>query len=405
MSTTNETVYTIKNVTLSGKETMGGTVTIRTNYDDNGRLDPASAVVTAVNIDVAGGNSSAVDTPNSKGFNAKFNDATSITWPSNANGKSDVVSGTDHLGANITLDAQGNISLTLQQTSVGLPNTVNDGKTFDNFDSLKISFKDTSITTPSPSDSINGIQEKTIDVNDVYWNKFDASTKTTFTSTGGIDHIDSEAVTVCYVKGTLVLTGNGLVAVESLKVGDLINTISGNFKPLVWLGFNTINCALQKNQDHAYPVRIAQHAFGYNLPSQDLYVSPLHSIYVSGVMIPAIHLVNDLTITQDRKETFVTYYHLELPQHDVIYANDLPAETYLDTSPENRNFFKTQIDNSQDINKQFPACPQGVQVWQHIWDTQGYAPLTQSGPILEAVKASLIEHAVLLDQNRQRLAA
>ena len=209
---------------------------------------------------------------------------------------------------------------------------------------------------------------------------------------------------VCYVSGTQIETDRGNVAVELLKVGDRVKTVSGDYQPVVWLGHNTINCRNQENKTHAYPVRIAQHAFGFNMPSRDLYVSPLHSLYVSGVMIPAIHLVNGISVTQDRKQKLVTYYHVELPQHNAIFAEGMPAESYLDTTPENRHFFKTQADNVVDMNKQFLPCPQGVPAWQHIWDTQGYAPLTQEGPILEAVKHSLMERVTLVE-GRQRKAA
>jgi hypothetical protein len=78
----------------------------------------------------------------------------------------------------------------------------------------------------------------------------------------------------------------------------------------------------------------------------------------------------------------------------------------LDTTPENRHFFATNNgeQNVFGMDLQFPACPQGTPVWQHIWDTQGYAPLTQSGPVLEAVKQSLLHNAQSM-QEKQRLSA
>lgn len=212
---------------------------------------------------------------------------------------------------------------------------------------------------------------------------------------------------VCYSKGTHLKARAGDVKVEDLKVGDMLLTAEGKYKPVVWIGFNTIDCRLQKNKQHAYPIRISEHAFGYNLPIRDLFVSPLHSIYVNGVMIPAIHLVNGTTITQDQTESLVTYYHVELPTHDAVFAEGLAAETYLDTTPENRRFFEqrqTGEPNVFEMNAQFPSYSQDTPVWQHIWDTQGYAPLIQEGPVLEAVKNSLKEHAALAKE-RHRLAA
>jgi hypothetical protein len=212
---------------------------------------------------------------------------------------------------------------------------------------------------------------------------------------------------VCYSKGTHLKAQSGDVKVEDLKIGDMLLTVEGQYKPVVWIGFRTIDCRQQKNKEHAYPVRVSQHAFGYNLPARDLFLSPLHSIYASGVMIPVIHLVNGTTITQDQTETLVTYYHIELPTHDAVFAEGLPAETYLDTTPENRHFFEQGKDLESkvfEMNTQLPTWPQEIPVWQYIWDTQGYAPLTQEGPVLEAVKTSLKEHAALA-QERQRLAA
>lgn len=211
---------------------------------------------------------------------------------------------------------------------------------------------------------------------------------------------------VCYVSGTRLQTQDGWKQVEQLTVGDMLQTVSGELQPVVWLGHSTIDCRRQQDKKNAYPVRIAQHAFGLNMPERDLFVSPLHSIYVEGVMIPAIHLVNGLTVTQEQQETLVTYYHVELPQHNAVLAEGLPAETYLDTTPENRHFFaKNNGEGSVfEMDLQFPACPQGTPVWQHIWDTQGYAPLTQSGPVLEAVKQSLLHNAQSM-QEKQRLSA
>jgi large repetitive protein len=211
---------------------------------------------------------------------------------------------------------------------------------------------------------------------------------------------------VCYMSGTRLQTQDGWKLVEQLTVGDLLKTASGQSQPVTWLGSTTIDCRRQGNKQHAYPVRIAQHAFGYQLPERDLFVSPLHSIYVEGVMIPAIHLVNGLTVTQDQTEGLVTYYHVELPQHDAVFAEGLPAETYLDTSPENRHFFSMNNGDQKvfEMNLQFPACPEGTPVWQHIWDTQGYAPLTQSGPIVEAVKAMLMQQAQLVQEDKRLFA-
>jgi hypothetical protein len=79
-----------------------------------------------------------------------------------------------------------------------------------------------------------------------------------------------------------------------------------------------------------WPVRIARGAFGENVPVRGLFVSSDHAIYVDGVLIPAKYLLNGTTVRQVKRRRMV-YHHIELAEHDVVLAEGLPAETYLDT--------------------------------------------------------------------------
>ena len=54
------------------------------------------------------------------------------------------------------------------------------------------------------------------------------------------------------------------------------------------------------------------------------------------VLIPASSLVDGTTIVQEHVERF-TYWHVELDSHDILLAENLPAESYLEMS--NRGFF------------------------------------------------------------------
>ena len=49
----------------------------------------------------------------------------------------------------------------------------------------------------------------------------------------------------------------------------------------------------------------------------------------TGVLVPVRLLINDTSIEQV-KRPMVTYYHVELPRHDVLFAEGLPVESYLD---------------------------------------------------------------------------
>jgi len=54
------------------------------------------------------------------------------------------------------------------------------------------------------------------------------------------------------------------------------------------------------------------------------------------MLIPARYLVNDMTVVQEAAAR-ITYWHVECAQHDVLLAEGLAAESYLDTG--NRDAF------------------------------------------------------------------
>ena len=150
--------------------------------------------------------------------------------------------------------------------------------------------------------------------------------------------------TVCFAGGTRIraVRGDAIVdvAVEDLAVGDLVVTASGAHRPIRWLGHRTVDCRAHPRPHEAMPVRVAAQAFGPNRPARDLYVSPGHSICVDvlgEVLILASSLVNGSTIAQVEVDE-VAYWHVELDSHDVILAENLPTESYLDMG--NRGFFQ-----------------------------------------------------------------
>ena len=152
------------------------------------------------------------------------------------------------------------------------------------------------------------------------------------------------ASTVCYVTGTHIrIVHDGAeadVPVEDLHVGDLAVTATGQHRPIRWIGNRTVDCASHPDPLKAWPVRVAKDAFGPGRPARDLYVSPEHSLCVSvgeELLVPAFCLVNGSTIAYAPRES-VTYWHVELDAHDLLLAESLPAESFLEMG-ENRRFF------------------------------------------------------------------
>jgi hypothetical protein len=192
---------------------------------------------------------------------------------------------------------------------------------------------------------------------------------------------------ICYAKGTYISTAKGMIPVEKLKVGDLILTVSGKHEPLKWLGFRTVDCKRHPNQEEAHPVRIAKDAFGLNQPVRDLYLSPLHSVYVDGILIPAIDLVNGSTVTQEVRSK-ITYFHVELPTHNAIYAEGLTAESYLDDN--NRDFFIDRTTGQVvNMNAQFAEKQFADMTSAEIWAAKGFAKVMRDGPQVDAVRNKL----------------
>ena len=144
---------------------------------------------------------------------------------------------------------------------------------------------------------------------------------------------------VCFASGTEIRTARGDVPVERLVIGDLVVTAGGATRPIRWLGSRTLDCRRHPRPADVMPVRIVAGAFGEDRPARDLWLSPGHSVcldILGEVLIPASALVDGAAITQISVKE-VTYWHVELESHDVILAEGLPAESYLEMG--NRSFF------------------------------------------------------------------
>jgi Hint domain len=187
----------------------------------------------------------------------------------------------------------------------------------------------------------------------------------------------------CYLAGTRIATPNGEVAVELLSAGDLALTDNGTLRPIVWIGRRMLVCAQHPRPRQVWPVRIQAGAFGRGRPRRDLYLSPDHAVYLQGALIPAKHLVNGSTVRHVPFER-VTYYHVELDQHDVLLAEGLPAESYLDTGD------RANFHNGGGPVRLHPDFS------RRVWEAKGCAPLVVTGPILAAARAQLLRSAAKL---------
>jgi Hint domain len=179
-------------------------------------------------------------------------------------------------------------------------------------------------------------------------------------------------ITVCFCRGTRILTEMGEVPVEKLAVGDRVRTLSGALKPIVWIGFGLDLITLRNSL--ARPIIVRAGALVDGVPRRDLRLTHGHSLYFDGVLVPVEHLVNHRSILWDDAARVVEYYHIELHDHDVVLAEGAPAESYYDAN--NRALFHNARDGSE-ISPERPV----------------FAPVLNGGDVVERIWAELFERA------------
>ncbi|MBR0655289.1 Hint domain-containing protein [Plastoroseomonas arctica] len=140
----------------------------------------------------------------------------------------------------------------------------------------------------------------------------------------------SAETVLCYAAGTRIATPRGEVPIEALRVGELVLCADRGVQPILWIGRIEAQLAGHPHPERAWPVLIRAGALGAGLPRRDLRVSPDHGIYLEGALVPAKLLVNGASIIQERWWAAITYLHLELPEHAILLAEGLPAESWLD---------------------------------------------------------------------------
>ena len=184
----------------------------------------------------------------------------------------------------------------------------------------------------------------------------------------------------CFAAGTRIATTRGEVAVEALAVGDAVRLAGGGTAPVVWLGHRSVACARHPRPQDIMPVRVSAHAFGAGQPARELVLSPDHAVFIDGVLIPVRYLLNGATIVQEQAAR-VSYWHVELEHHDVLLAEGLACESYLDTG--NRGAFANG-GGAMMMHPDFAL---------RVWERASCARLVTDGAELEAARSFLLDRA------------
>jgi hypothetical protein len=144
---------------------------------------------------------------------------------------------------------------------------------------------------------------------------------------------------ICFTPGTRITTSQGPRLVEDLREGDSIQTKDDGVQDIRWVGSRKISGARLYAMPSLRPVRLKAGALGDDEPEGDLIVSPEHRVLIKGrsaealfnvseVLVAAKDLVNDRTVLFDHAAKDVTYIHLLLDRHQIVWANGVETESF-----------------------------------------------------------------------------
>ncbi len=150
---------------------------------------------------------------------------------------------------------------------------------------------------------------------------------------------DQPTGVICFTPGTRIRLEDGEKPVECLAEGDRIQTRDNGGQEVLWIGKRHITGARLYAMPELRPVRIRSGALGIEPPEGDLIVSPRHRMLISGqraralfneseVLVAAEDLIDDHRVVLDHSLREVTYFHMLLERHEVVWANGVETESF-----------------------------------------------------------------------------
>jgi hypothetical protein len=167
---------------------------------------------------------------------------------------------------------------------------------------------------------------------------------------------------VCFTPGTMIATDKGPERIEDLREGCRVQTKDNGCQDVLWIGQQRISGARLHALPHLAPIRLRAGALDNGVPDAGLLVSPDHRLVLRApraralfnadeVLVAARDLVNDHTVRVERGHRDITYIHLLLPAHEIIFANAVEAESFHPASAD-----LAVLDDDQ-LSKIEASCP------------------------------------------------
>ncbi len=144
---------------------------------------------------------------------------------------------------------------------------------------------------------------------------------------------------ICFTPDTHILTPDGPRLIQMLRPGDRILTKDNGPQDILWTASKRMSGARLYAMPHLRPIRFRSGALGSGRPDGDLVVSPQHRMLIGGptaqalfnapeVLVRAEDLVNDASVAVDFSLTEVTYIHILLERHNIVFANGVETESF-----------------------------------------------------------------------------
>ncbi|MGB3244552.1 MAG: Hint domain-containing protein [Sulfitobacter sp.] len=168
---------------------------------------------------------------------------------------------------------------------------------------------------------------------------------------------------VCFTQGTRIRTPDGERPVETLKLGDPVDTLDNGAQPIRWIGGRSVPAIMGME-----PVAFAAGSLGAGLPRRAMALSRQHRVMLDNpvaermtgnrqVLVPAHKLAALPDVEVITTLGFVTYWHFLCDAHEVVFAEGAPVET-LYLGAEARNCLTDEA--ITEISRIFPDLVTGL---------------------------------------------
>lgn len=179
---------------------------------------------------------------------------------------------------------------------------------------------------------------------------------------------DENQFIACFSDDAMIMTATGGVAITDLKVGDLVLTRDNGLQPIRWIGATHLSMEDLMAKPHLRPFRVKQGCFGPGQPVADLTLSPQHRLLIGGrlvarmfdedeMLIAVKHLEKLRYIQKPKVRGGITYRHILLDRHEVIFANGMPTESLLVGEEARRRLPAAMVREIEEVLPQIASGP------------------------------------------------